>query len=245
MLDYVKEVVKTVQWSVRTFFSRKSPYFSTLSGAGFTKYANKIDRDVCGEIREKIDSCLNTDSSSNIWADEARSDHRIYGFENIFPEVKGLIGFQELKMIGENYLGCRLGASLILAARMNYKEENAGSGGGWHRDSPFTHQFKAIIYLSDVSTENGPFQYMPGSHKLHFKIKNRKKLKIGKYRFTGEDITNLPDTSELCLGSAGNILLADTKGIHRGKPIKVGERYALTLYFWEKEIPAHFSKLAQ
>ena len=40
------------------------------------------------------------------------------------------------------------------------------SGGGWHVDSAVKHQFKAIMYLTDVSSKNGPFLFIPKSKKV-------------------------------------------------------------------------------
>ena len=54
---------------------------------------------------------------------------------------------------------------MVLAARLDYKPNNKGSGDGWHMDSPFSNQFKAMCYLSDVRSVNGPFQILKGSHK--------------------------------------------------------------------------------
>ena len=36
-------------------------------------------------------------------------------------------------------------------------------------------------------------------------------------------------------GQKGSILIADTKGLHRGAPIENGERYACTVYFFNKK----------
>jgi hypothetical protein len=44
---------------------------------------------------------------------------------------------------------------------------------------------------------------------------------------------------------AGSLILVDTRGIHRGRPLyKNGERYALTNYYWHKDFPPlHIQKL--
>src|SRR5947208_506487 len=52
----------------------------------------------------------------------------------------------------------------ILAKVIDAIPENNGSGDGWHRDG-HSFQFKSILYLSDVNDTNGPFEFLPGSHK--------------------------------------------------------------------------------
>jgi len=118
---------------------------------------------------------------------------------------------------------------------MDFKEGNAGSGGGWHLDSPHSLQFKAIMYLSDCSAENGPFQLIPGSHDrgLLLSLLAKGKRKPGQYRFTDaevaamEGVVNQPHTFT---GPQGTLILADVTALHRGSPIRAGSRHALTLY---------------
>lgn len=110
-----------------------------------------------------------------------------------------------------------------MANRVVTKPQNLGSGGGLHRDSPFSHQVKCIWYLSDVTPLTGPFRYLPGTHKDL--LSQRSDYPIGKMRFErvhGEMVeVHAP---------AGSLLICDTKCIHGGKPIQEGVRYALTLY---------------
>ena len=69
------------------------------------------------------------------------------------------------------------------------------------------------------------------------------------YRFTDKEIEYYCDKSQLDIasvkGSTGDLILTDTKGIHRGKPLVEGERYVLFCYFWDKEIPKHFAQYMQ
>ena len=53
-----------------------------------------------------------------------------------------------------------------------------GSGGSWHRDS-YLRQFKSLIYLNDVTDENGPFQVLTDSHKTEQIKKDKKNCFIG------------------------------------------------------------------
>ena len=121
-------------------------------------------------------------------------------------------------------------------------EINKGSGDGWHRDSPFSHQFKSILYLNDVNESNGPFQYIAGSHKKNHIRKISKFLSVNcdKYRYSNSEINRLIENKlidkpvEFC-SKAGTLILVDTRGLHRGKPLHSGHRKALTNYFFSSK----------
>ena len=69
-----------------------------------------------------------------------------------------------------------------------------------------------------------------------------------KRRFNEEEVRKMEEYSneniQTLTGKAGTLILVDTRGIHRGKPIEEGERYALTNYNWiTSKIPTHIKKL--
>ena len=62
-------------------------------------------------------------------------------------------------------------------------------------------------------------------------------------RFTEEEISQLNQSNKLTVtAKAGTLLVADTRGIHRGQPIEQGERYALTVYSWATEMPPQLAE---
>lgn len=204
----------------------------------------------CFNLRNKIDNLITKDST-NVWIDETGADHRIFFINEVDEEFTKFYQHPKIRQILAEYTGTTEPKGMLLAARIDAKEGNLGSGGGWHRDSPTTHQFKAICYLSDVESHNGPFQYIKSSHsKLDvLKAYFLRVFNPGQYRFTESDINNyLEKTGNDIVeftAKQGTIAYADTKGIHRGKPIEEGSRYVLFCYFWHNEIPSHFDKLRQ
>ena len=126
-----------------------------------------------------------------------------------------------------------------------FSTSGLGSGGGWHRDSAFTPNFKIITYLTDVSYRNGPFQYIKRSHKLNcYKRLKSKGIQYSTTRlqdefvnkhFSKEDITEFT-------GIAGTTIIAITNGIHRGLPVEENNRMALTRYNFYRNIPNHIQK---
>lgn len=127
----------------------------------------------------------------------------------------------------------------------------------FHRDAS-GGDLKAIIYCSDVGSENGPFEYVVGSQAMpisrlddwiceandHFLSDTRPEIRHlfaslpawAQQKGTfGNDLVPEDALSKACLAHAwritaprGSIVLFDTKGIHRGGMVEAGERRVLT-----------------
>lgn len=109
------------------------------------------------------------------------------------------------------------------------------SGAGWHRHN-HTCQFKALLYLSDVTNENGNFQFLTNSNTTKIGFPKPRNPNYNT-RFHDETIDILiKNNSNINLhdivGKKGTIILVDTTYIHRGNIIKNGERNAMTQYFF-------------
>lgn len=125
-------------------------------------------------------------------------------------------------------------------------EQTRLMNGRWHIDS-FSKQFKVFVFLKDVSSVAGPFEYIPYTHKLSFKwqqallghyfaIKNFTSKQIErKYRRLSEGwIKRLNEkgyTSKKVMVSAGTVMIVDTSAIHRASPCLGDNRYVLTAYY--------------
>jgi hypothetical protein len=101
---------------------------------------------------------------------------------------------------------------------------------------------KAFLYLVDVGEKNAPFAYLTGSHRpakwrrpheIAFDVHGRK----GRFgHLFPQEVRELraenPDWEELvCTGSAGTLILADLRGLHRGTPLQEGRRVLLNNTF--------------
>ena len=200
-----------------------------LKGSTATLVNGCISSDDCDKLVKSFEEYLgghNVDNSLvKVWTDESGSDTRIINFEKLMSKelLLGLNIEDKIRMV-ELYLGRKVRSWCLMANRVIYKPANIGSGGGWHRDSPFSHQVKFIWYLSEVTEDCGPFQYLPGSNSA----KSKRKHRLGRYRFETEKISGEMRT---VTGDRGSMLICDTSAIHRGAPISIGcARYALTLY---------------
>ncbi|WP_240036284.1 hypothetical protein [Pseudoalteromonas sp. A757] len=97
----------------------------------------------CLNLRNKIDDLI-ASNSTNVWIDDEGADHRVYFVNEIDEEFNRFYENPKIRKILAKYTGTREPEGMLLAARIDAQDGNLGSGGGWHRDSPITHQFKAI-----------------------------------------------------------------------------------------------------
>jgi len=166
------------------------------------------------------------------------SDKRVFGVEMAGPTLRLFHEDPFLKSVGEVAGGLKLYNLATLGARIDAVEANRGSGDGWHRDA-FGFQFKAIIYLCDVSEENGPFEYVCGSQKAW---RVGLDYALGRFpvppdsRVDAEAMNRMIADGVLrprrFTAKCGTLLLVNTAGIHGGTPLKSGHRYALTNYYY-------------
>ena len=184
--------------------------------------------DRCSEAVDAINRELSGSTKCHQWDDAEGSDHRLYYAERMGGLLDQFHGDSLIEAYRQSYSGVKHADKLLLAARLDYIAGNFGSGGGWHRDSPHRSQFKAIMYLSDVALENGPFEYLEGSHLVSQSLRMVSKglSQPNQYRFSEQDIESIILFGQVSLrtfvAKAGTLLLVDTKGIHRGRPIKTG-----------------------
>lgn len=251
LIVLAKELTEIIVRQTRVFFIKnRSEYIEQLCNDGFSVEPNFYSPEECEQLRDKIDRLIE-DENVNTWVDDTGSDHRIYFANDLDEEFDKFYSNQKIRNVLASYTGTTKPQGMLLAARIDAKAGNLGSGGGWHRDSPISHQFKAVCYLSNVNEENGPFQFIRGSHKKLDVIRSYFSgiFSAGQYRFSEDEVSHyLKHTGRKItnfVAPEGTLAFADTKGIHRGKPIKNGSRYVLFCYFWHNGIPQHFAKLKQ
>ncbi len=89
----------------------------------------------------------------------------------------------------------------------------------WHQDSGGLSMIRFIVYLNDVDEEQGPFEYIKGSHKKEIKD-------ISKY------IKNNRDKIMKISGKKGDVIIADvTGGWHKANKVISGQRDTLQVAF--------------
>lgn len=219
----------------------------TVNRDGFYILNSYISEEKCEQAIEEINQAITTNRSS-LWTGFAQADKRLFGIEK-----ESTVALDLLKdpFIQEVLLKLNNAGSLdltILGARLEAIKGNLGSGEGWHRDRHDMDQFKAILYLSDVNSVNGPFQILSNSHKYLYRLwlHYKHKILLSKTRFhTPEEIQKIESLrTKIFCAPRGTLIIANTRSIHRGMPILENVRYAMTVYNWPKgQFPEHIKKM--
>ena len=211
-----------------------------LEKKGFSIVENYFSKEQCKKLSNKIRLYIEN-NSTKIYEGKYSSDKRIFGAEYIDHQINKYYNSNDLKQIGNFYMKCELENLMTMANETTYKDNNLGSGEGWHRDS-VNRQFKSILYLENVNANNGPFQFLKNSNQMLDILRDNSILnkEIKNTRYTDDEVKKLlkKDSNRLQTLNykAGTLILIDTSSIHRGAPIKFGKRYALTNYYYPKKI---------
>lgn len=190
----------------------------------------------CAQARAEIDRLL-LDHPDAVRKYSRGADKRMYGVESVSALLADFHSDPFLRGFGEICGGLALYNLATLGARIDATPENNGSGDGWHRDA-HGYQFKSILYLSDVSEGNGPFEYLRGSHRawraaFDTVIGGLPLPPNSRYEpAMVERIARGPARTRYFIGRAGTLLLVNTAGVHRGRPLGGGTRHALTNYYY-------------
>jgi hypothetical protein len=95
----------------------------------------------------------------------------------------------------------------------------------FHRDVDDVNFIKLFIYVTDVAAENGPHEYIRGSHDLP-QLNDIK-------RYTDDEVLSAFGKERLMsfTGRAGTVFLENTFGLHRGQPVRAGRRLILQVVY--------------
>ncbi|MBD2213543.1 phytanoyl-CoA dioxygenase family protein [Nostoc linckia FACHB-104] len=132
---------------------------------------------------------------------------------------------QRLLNIIENYIGLPI-AFQGVHLRRDFANDEQLTTELWHLDAEDRRMIKVIIYLNDVSQENGPFEYIPKSQmslikELQIRSQIVPKTAKGLVGLNDGEIEKIVPKSlwKSCPGKAGSIVIADPRAIfHHGKP---------------------------
>lgn len=142
-----------------------------------------------------------------------------------YPEIF-LWGLEEkLLNLAENYIG------LPVAYHGAYFRRDIANGVQrksrlWHIDKEDRKVFKIIVYLNDISHEQGPFQYIPQPFTSEL-------INLLKYNYEYISDQNMekfisPSDWKSCIGNSGTVIMTDTASIfHRGKIPLASDRFAI------------------
>ncbi len=151
-------------------------------------------------------------------------------FENsiISSTTQSLIQDRQLLTLAGRYLQAN---PVVIGSRLYWslahENEEFQTAENWHVDAGDGLSFvKLFVTLTDVNSTNGPTGFIKGSHlSLPRKFYSGRRFhpKEIEKRFSGKLME--------ATGSKGSIYLADTRGLHRGTPVKKGRRLLLHFFY--------------
>jgi hypothetical protein len=162
-------------------------------------------------------------------------DYRIYGADKLSPSIAEFATDAVLTSWIKSYAARPL-VFVHTLLNMVPMPADFGSGGMWHRDE-FLPSLKCILYLTDVTADNGPLQLISHSHRWgkHY-ARDHERYGFGfRQNRLGKSVDDLvknePERRVSVTGEAGTLAIFDVSAIHRGSPLRSGERIALTNYY--------------
>jgi hypothetical protein len=211
-------------------------WIDAVGREGFCVVPDFYDSVTCGQLRQEVLDLIDRYPDA-VHSMSNGADRRIFGAERAAAGIRNFAEEPRLLNAARSILAGDAVNAFTLAGTISFRQGNLGSGEGWHRDS-FFNQFKAIVYLSEVSQANGPFEYITRSHLVREKFADHNRYGVPlKSARIGDDavqrlIAEEPDRHRVFTAAMGTLLLVDTTGIHRGMPLTGGERFALTNYYF-------------
>jgi len=205
-----------------------------LRNIGFAVFSGYWPADRCAAMIDTVDGLLNARAESV----RRGSDLRLFALETASEAAREFKHDPLLERLGDGLTGQEQKVLFVLANRLAQVNGQARrSGGEWHRDRVKT-QYKALVYLSDVGPENGPFSI--------FERSDRRDAYEGEVTETGFDfagqrwrdddfaafLERAGDRLHILTGAPGTLVVFNSSLIHSGQPIRAGERYAITNYYY-------------
>lgn len=196
----------------------------SLKEVGIFRIKDFISSDECENILNEVKSTKA--DNQKVRVDDLASEYRVWNAEKVYPSISSFLHSNSVKNISKE-----LGLKPSFCIYNHIWPGEYGSGGGWHRDTRFQNQYKCIIYLSDCFQDNGNFVYLKKSHKNfspYLLTRPMDLFRKPRYDYLSSIFKFFASNY---FGKKGTAMIVNTTGIHRGSPVKKGERHALTIYF--------------
>ena len=134
-----------------------------------------------------------------------------------------------LSVLAGNYLGCEPILDLITMwwSAPGPQGFESAAAQQFHYDADRLKFLKIFFYLTDVRPTTGPHCFVRGSHR---RLVPAVAAAIRHSDAVVESSYSQHAIAEIC-GPVGTILLADTSGLHKGKPLTEGCRLILQVQF--------------
>lgn len=217
-----------------------------LTTDGFYVLDNKLDSQICNQIKESLKATpyairgsnreiagiteqnISKYKSNAIWAVNQNDILRIPEIQKIAfdDRILNAIG----KFFGSDPILCQTN-SWWSKNHSNHRSNLSGNAQMYHQDAEYLKFIKVFIYLNDVGAKNGPHKYVKGSaltaedrlgkdYYLSSRVDDSKVLEL----FGEENIISFE-------GKKGTVIIENTLGLHKGVPVVAGARLLLQLEY--------------
>lgn len=159
-------------------------------------------------------------------------------------DVQNLLADVSFSAVAQDYLGARPVIDVLgLWWHTDYSDKpDMDAAQYYHFDMDRPKWLKFFIYLTDVTTDSGPHTFVTGSHKTNGIPPTM--LSKGYVRLTDEEVENHYGRQNIVefVAPRGTIIAEDTRGLHKGKHVKNGDRLILQIQFSNSLFGGHYSK---
>jgi hypothetical protein len=216
---------------------REGAFVTTLDELGLASTSQLLEA-----ARIQLESMEKVVSSSRIDKDDTENQTdgthpRIFMVTDL-PEFFTWGREERLSKIIEHYIGLPITFQGV-HLRRDFANKNPVTTELWHTDLEDRRMLKIILYLSDVTEEHGPFEYIPKnrvSPLLGWRIQ-RKISRAHALGISDSEIQKLVPKSawKPCLGPAGTVVFMDPVAVfHHGKS-RLKDRMALFFVYTAKQ----------
>ncbi len=201
-------------------------YLKLLRKDGICIIEDYWTKEQCDELKISLEAEINLNAQNKDFEDgsyirfnkgKKQKDEGVVRIYHVDKKVKELTSFRfdpVIIKLASVYFGKPMFSNFI-AFQHNFLS-NEGTR-EYHVDW-WEFEFKAFLYLEDVTIENGPFSYIKGSHKAYF-TRHTKMLKdSNNTSFFESDLKKWIKYEKPVIAKAGTLILADVVGFHRGLP---------------------------
>ena len=147
--------------------------------------------------------------------------------------IQNIISDPLIISISQNYFESQpiLAASHMWWSTNFKKKPDSYAAQMYHFDFDGTKWLKFFIYLTDVNSLNGPHMFIKKSHKNNgIPWRLRKK---GYARISDQEIHQYFSSDKICefFGKKGDLIIEDSRGYHKGKPVEENDRLILEIQY--------------
>lgn len=181
------------------------------------------------QVNERFESGNGTKNSEKASEIRERNNHQII-VDPLYtaPEIADYVFNDHIMRIAMSYLRCYPAVG-TLNLRRSFANDVPVEGVQYYHIDPNSPRFlKFFTYLNDVDdVEDGPFTYIKTSNRtLHEKLYTQHRIPdtLGEEMYGKENVTYLT-------AKKGDLIIADTTGLHKGSKCKRRDRTMLTINY--------------